>query len=268
MNHTCGCERRCPSVCVLVSLGMDVECWRPKHRAIRFVLQALIRLAFAFLTKLTIEGQEHLPSHGPVLLVANHFHFADPVAVIRAMPWPLDFIGGFRLPNAPTGVKWLTRAWGTMRVRRGGSSRGALKDAEHTLRQGGAVGIFPEGGSWASVLRPGRPGAAYLATRSGALVVPIGLDGVTEMFSALCRGRRARIAIRIGQPLGPFPEAPRGRAGRVVLEGISETIMKSIAELIPPHRRGVFSADARVREAAQAAAVYPWEQAGKDKSHE
>ncbi len=237
---------------------MDEPRWKPTRRPLRTVLRALIRFAFAVLTRLHIEGEENLPETGPLLVVANHFHFIDPVAVIRAMPWPLEFIGGSRLPNAPTGVKWLTTLWGTTRVRRGGSSREALRAAEAVLSTGGIFGIFPEGGSWASVLRPARPGAAYLATRTGTRVLPVGLDGLTEVFPSLFRFRRARVTIRIGQPVGPFEPASRGRAGRESIDEVGETIMRRIAELIPAERHGVFSEDAAVRDAAQAAAVYPW----------
>jgi len=210
------------------------------------------------LTRLTIEGAKNIPEGGPLLVVANHFHFADPVAVIRAMPWPLEFIGGSRLPNAPTGVKWLTAVWGTVRVRRTGSSRGALRTAETVLLAGGILGIFPEGGSWAAVLRPARPGAAYLATRTGVPILPIGLDGLTEVFPSLRRLRRARVTIRIGPPIGPFDPAPRGRDGRGEIDRIGEIIMRRIAELIAAERRGVYSDDPQVRAAAQVSAAYPW----------
>jgi len=238
---------------------MGAQRWKPRHRVIRVILRTLIRVGLALLSKLTIEGAENLPDSGPTLVVANHFHFADPVIVIRAMPWPLDFIGGSRLPNAPTGVKWLTRLWGTMRVRRGGSSREALRAAEETLKAGGILGIFPEGGSWADVLRPPRPGAAYLATRTGACVVPVGLDGVTDLFSNLLRFRRARITVRIGVAFGPFEGVPSGRAGREEIDRVGRVMMERIAELLPEERRGVLSRDEVIRESAAEAAVYPWE---------
>ncbi len=237
---------------------MPAPLWRPTHRPVRAILRGLIRFAFAVLARLTIEGRENIPPHGPLLVVANHFHFTDPVAVIRAMPWPLDFIGGARMPHAPTGVKWLTSLWGTFRVRRAGSSREALQTAETVLSSGGVLGIFPEGGSWASVLRPARPGAAYLAARTDTPILPIGLDGMTELFSSLRRFRRAEVTIRIGKPFGPFPPAPRGRQGRAELDRIGEIVMRHIAELIAPDRRGVYSEDPAVREAALEAAVYPW----------
>jgi len=238
---------------------MGSQRWRPRHRVVRTILRGLIRLAFALLTRFSIEGEENLPSAGPALIVANHFHFVDPVAVIRAMPWPLDFIGGLRMPNAPTGVKWLTKLWGTFRVRRAGSSREALRLGEGVLRAGGILGIFPEGGSWATVLRPPRPGAAYLASRAEAIIVPVGLDGTTDIFSGLARCRRARVTVRIGRPLGPFGSVGRGRSGRDEIDRIGETIMRRIAELIPEERRGVYAEDPELRAAAEAVAVYPWD---------
>ena len=245
---------------------MAARGWRPGRRLIRVVLGALIRLAFRIMSRLSIEGRENVPDSGPLLVVANHFHFADPVAVIRAMPWPLDFIGGSRMPNAPTGVKWLAALWGIHRVRRGGSSRQALRAAEAALKAGAVLGIFPEGGSWASVLRPARPGAAYLAVRSGVRLLPIGIDGLVEMFPSLHRLRRARVTIRIGEPFGPFAPAESGRGGRAEIDRIGETIMRRIAELIPPERRGVFSEDPKLREEAAEAAVYPWER-GRGSGH-
>jgi len=242
---------------------MDSPHWQPTHRPVRAVLRGLIRVAFAVLARLTIEGAENVPDEGPLLIVANHFHFIDPVAIIRAIPWSLDFIGGSRLPNAPTGVKWLTTMWGTFRVRRAGSSREALRAAEAVLLAGGILGIFPEGGSWAAVLRPARPGAAYLAARTGTRILPIGLDGLTDVFPSLRRLRRARVTIRIGRPFGPFDEVPRGREGRGQIDRIGEAVMRRIAELIPAERRGVFSEDAGIRAAAQTAAVYPWDRGNR-----
>ena len=52
--------------------------------------------------------------------------------------------------------------------------------AETLLKRGGIIGIFPEGGNWATVLRPARPGPAYLATQTGAPLLPVGIDGLID----------------------------------------------------------------------------------------
>ncbi len=230
----------------------------PRRRLIRAMLRRLTHVAFAVLTDLQIIGQENLPERGPLLVVANHFSFIDPVAMVRATPWPLEFVGGFQMPNAPASVTWIPKVWGYYPVFRGTGSRYALRAAEAVLAQGGVLGIFPEAGSWATVLRPPRPGAAFLAVRTGARILPMGFDGLPDVFPRLRKGRRARVTVRIGRPFGPFHATGRGRARRQQLEAIGHEIMQRIAELIPPERRGHYSDDPAIRAAAQGTEVYPW----------
>lgn len=228
------------------------------RRAVRFALRRLTEVAFLTVSDLRIIGREHVPQSGPLIVTANHFHYADPVAVLRALPRDLEFVGGLQMPHAPAVVTWIPKLWGYYPVRRGGVSREALGAAQAILAAGGALGIFPEAGSWATVLRPARPGAAFLAVETGAPVLPIGLDGMTELFQR----RRPTVTVRIGRPIGPFAAAGRGRARRAQLDAIGETIMRAIAALIPPARHGVFSADPALRAAAEAVAAYPFDEPG------
>jgi 1-acyl-sn-glycerol-3-phosphate acyltransferase len=230
----------------------------PRRRLIRALLRQLSHAAFAVLTDLQIVGQENLPREGPLLVVANHFSFIDPVAMVRATPWPLEFVGGFQMPNAPASVTWLPKVWGYYPVFRGTGSRYALRAAEAVLAQDGILGIFPEAGSWATVLRPPRPGAAFLAVRTGARILPMGFDGLPDVFPRLRKGRRARVTVRIGRPFGPFHATGRGRARRQQLDAIGHEIMRRIAELIPPEWRGHYSEDPALRAAAQGTEIYPW----------
>lgn len=232
----------------------------PRRRAIRAVLRRLIDAAIYTLTDLQIEGRDNLPPGGPLLLVGNHFSFIDPVAMIHATPWPVEFVGGFQMPNSPPIVRWIPRVWGRYPVLRGTGSRYALRGAEAVLKQNGVLGIFPEAGSWATVLRPARPGAAYLAARTSAPLLPMGFDGLTEVFPSLRKGCRARATVRIGKPFGPFHAAGRGRKHRRQLDEIGDEIMKHIAELIPPERRGFYSDDPAIREAAKGTEIFPWDQ--------
>ncbi len=231
----------------------------PRKRSIRYLLRQGIRLTFALLTDLRVIGRENLPKTGPLIVVANHFHFLDPLAVIRATPWPMEFLAGLQNPNAPPTLSWITRVWGVYTVRRGAASRTAMRASLAVLEQDGVLGVFPEAGSWAAVLRPARPGAAFLAAQSGAPLVPMGLDGFVDVFPSIARGRRTRATVRIGQPFGPFRVEGSGQVRRQRLEEIGHEIMLKIAELIPPERRGVYSDDPEIRAAAQEAAIYPHE---------
>lgn len=221
----------------------------------RFLLRLLARLAFLVLGRLRVEGLENIPKTGPVILVANHFHFADPVAMLVATRRQVEFVGGFRFPNAPAIVKFLPGLWGYFPVFRGAYSRKGLEAAKNVLAQEGVLGIFPEGGAWAQVLRPARPGAAFLAVETGAVIVPIGLDG----FSKLFKEWRPVLTIKIGKPFGPFQAENSGRQRREELDLIGMRIMRQIAELVPDERKGVFSPDKELKAAAQEVASFPFE---------
>jgi 1-acyl-sn-glycerol-3-phosphate acyltransferase len=230
----------------------------PRRRLSRSLLRGLSYMLFAALTDLRIAGRENLPAQGPLIVVANHFSYLDPAVMIRVTQWPLEFLGGFRNPGAPPVLTWVPKLWQYYPVYRGTASRLALRGGEAVLEQGGVLAVFPEAGNWATVLRPARPGAAYLAARTNAQLLPMGFDGLTEVFPALRRGQRARVTVRIGQPFGPFQAMGKGRERRQQLENIGHQIMQHIAELIPPERRGHYSDDPAIRAAAKGTEIYPW----------
>lgn len=233
----------------------------PRRRVIRFILRQAAGVAFRLVSRLEIEGRENLPKEGPVILAANHFHFADPVALLYSSRRQVEFIGGFRFPNAPKIVHFFPSLWGYFPVHRGGYSRASLQYALNVLGKGGVVGIFPEGGSWARVLRPPRPGTAFLAANSGAPVVPIAIQGFPKLFNSL----RPHLKITIGRPIGPFTGeaagevAEPGKLRRNGRDHIGEEVMRAIAAMLPEEERGIYATDAAIREAAEEAARYPFD---------
>lgn len=101
---------------------------------------------------------------------------------------------------------------------------------------------------------PGRP----TWQRGLARILPIGFDGLTNIFPQLGKGRRALITVRIGKPFGPLGATGRGHLRRTRVDEIGHEIMRRIADLIPPEKRGHYSDDAAVREAAKGTEIYPW----------
>jgi 1-acyl-sn-glycerol-3-phosphate acyltransferase len=229
-----------------------------RRRPVRFILKLLSYPAFGLLTRLEINGAENIPAKGPLLLVGNHFSFIDPVVCVRFAPWPIEFVGGATNPHAPLWTKIIPFLWGYHKLYRGTGSRDALRAAEDILKKDGILTIFPEGGNWATVLRPARPGAAFLAARTGALLLPVGLDGFTEVFPSLFRGKRAKVTVNIGKSFGPFQATGSGRERREQLDEIGHEIMRHIAPLLPPEKRGHYSEDPTIREAAKGTEIYPW----------
>ena len=230
----------------------------PRRVLIRRTLKSLSKIAFALLSDFEIRGEENLPSKGPLLVIANHFSFIDPVAVLRTLPYPIEFVGGAEFPHAPAIVQSLPQWWGYYPVFRGTGSRFALRAAEEILKQDGVLGIMPEGGSWAEVLRPARPGAAFLASQTGAKVLPLGIYGLNSIFP-IKLGERHKAIVNIGKPVGPFIATGKGRERREQLDEIGLELMKAIAHLLPDHFRGFLADDPAVRAAATGTELYPWE---------
>lgn len=230
----------------------------PARKQIRRFLHFLARPAFALVSRLEINGIENMPSHGPLMLVGNHFSFVDPVCFVRVAPSSLEFVGGADTPHAPVFTRIIPLLWGYHPLYRGTGAKDSLKAAEAILNQNGILGIFPEAGNWATVLRPARPGTAFLASRTGASLLPVGLVGMNDIFPSLSRGRRAHIQINIGKPFGPFKAEGRGQKHREQLDEIGHEIMRRIAELIPPEKRGHYSDNPAIREAAKGTEIYPW----------
>ncbi len=239
---------------------MTKEFTYPRRRLMRSLVHRVTQAVFALLTDFHLVGGENLPQSGPLLVVANHFSFVDPMALVRIAPWPMEFLGGFRTPNAPPVLSWFRELWGYYPVFRGTGSTLAFRASEAVLGQGGVLGVFPEGTSAAAVLRPPRPGVAFIAAQTAARILPIGLDGFIDILPKLGKGRRARVTARIGQPFGPFVASGRGRERRQYLEHIGHEIMQRIAELLPPERRGYYSDDPVLRAAAQEINDYPFDE--------
>ncbi|PWH13193.1 MAG: hypothetical protein DDG60_10915 [Anaerolineae bacterium] len=230
----------------------------PGRKLIRHILKTLSVAAFGLLTNLKITGSENLPASGPLIVVGNHFSFIDPVCFVRLAPWPMEFLGGAHMPHAPAWARVIPLFWGYHPLYRGTGATDSLKMAVTLLKQGGVLGVFPEAGNWATVLRPARPGTALIAALSGAPLLPVGLVGLNEVFPSLRKGRRACIQFNIGKPFGPFSVSGHGRQRREQLDEIGHCIMRQIAELIPPERRGYYSDDPAIREAARGTEIYPW----------
>jgi len=241
-----------------ISLMTQREFTSPQRKLIRKILHFLSRPAFALVSKLEINGIENLPEKGPLIMVGNHFSFIDPTCLVRISSGEIEFVGGADMPHAPLVTRIIPLLWGYHPLYRGTGAKESLRAAEGILRQGGILGIFPEAGNWATVLRPARPGTAFLASRTSAPLLPVGLVGMNDVFPCLARGRRANIQINIGKPFGPFPAHGHGQKYRDQLDEIGHEIMRHIAELIPPEKRGYYSEDPAIREAARGTEIYPW----------
>ena len=235
----------------------------PRRTLIRSFIKGLISAALWAFTDFELIGEENIPQEGPLIITGNHFSFADSVAILHIAPPAIEMFSGANPAFTPGWAKLLPRLWGVLYVYRGTGSRQAIRDAEYVLNKDGYFGIFPEGGAWAEMIRPARPGTAYLAARTDARILPVGFTGFNDVFPLRVQNK-PKVTIRVGKAYGPVSVSGRGRERREQLDALGDRIMKEIALLLPDHLRGKFSADPAVRERAQEVEDYPWETASWD----
>jgi 1-acyl-sn-glycerol-3-phosphate acyltransferase len=138
------------------------------------VLRRGRRPATAIVTRrwdLTVRGAERVPSQGPVVLAANHVGFLDGPLMAISSPRPVHVLAKREMYHGALGA--LLSVSGQIPVLREGPDPAAVKTALRVLRDGGAVGVFPEGTRGDGEVRHVKPGAAYLAMATGATVVPL-----------------------------------------------------------------------------------------------
>jgi 1-acyl-sn-glycerol-3-phosphate acyltransferase len=213
-------------------------------RAAAFLARGISRLAMS----IRVEGLENVPKSGPLIVAVNHLSNADPPVVVGwltpALGRPMHILAKEQLFVGPLGA--FLRSQGVTPVRAGGSDIDAYRAAMAVLDRGDVLCIFPEGTrSKTGALGQPRPGAAMLATRSGAPILPVGISG-TDTF--LGRDRklprlRSRVIVRIGKPFSVALDPAKPR--RAALDDVTDQIMGELARLIEPRHRGKYG-DSRV----------------------
>ena len=198
------------------------------------------RFCFGTFGKLEVKGRESAPPYAPLIVIANHVSFNDPPVLVAAMDRKLSFIGKRELFRDPVS-SFLMREFHVHPLDRSGSAVEAVKLALELLAQDKALVIFPEGRrSPNHALIEGQPGAAYLAVKSQATILPVGITGGEKFPSWRMPFPLCRIQVNIGQPFS-LPVVD-GNPNRQVLKGLTDMMMQRIAVLLPEEYPGVYSA--------------------------
>ena len=173
---------------------------------------------------------ERVPRSGPVLLVANHAAFLDGPFVFALAPRPVNFLVKQEAFSGFFG--WLIRAVGQIPIDRTVGDRTALNTAVAVLERGGAVGVFPEGTRREGEVEEVNQGAAWIALRTGATIVPVAVMGtkVPGKSADSWPRPRARMSVDFGEPfqLTVDPALP----GRERLRQATEQVRKRLASQV------------------------------------
>jgi 1-acyl-sn-glycerol-3-phosphate acyltransferase len=206
---------------------------------------AILRVAAACTTRVTVEGLENIPQSGPVLIICNHCSNADGMLllayVVPALGRPMGWLGKAEAMGWPI-VGWGLRHNGVVGVRRGAGDLEAFKLAKGVLDAGGILTIFPEGTrSPSGAMQEAKEGAGVLAVRSGAPILPIAIIGSQRYWAKGARLPRLgrRMTVRVGETFRL--SIPKGGDRHESLRLATVELMGHIAALLPLEQRGVYA---------------------------
>jgi 1-acyl-sn-glycerol-3-phosphate acyltransferase len=200
-------------------------------------------LVYTVLAGLFIQvGRERVPRQGSLLVCANHISTLDPPLIPAFLPRnDSSSMAKAEYFERSALQSWIFTAFHAFPVVRHSADRSAIRRATTILRDGQALVVYPEGTRITSggLHRP-EPGAGFIATLTGAPVLPVAVSGSREVFGKGFKlPRRAPLRLEFGDPFKIPSRLPDGR--RVDHQDASDAIMLSIAELLPEELRGEFA---------------------------
>ncbi|TDY50755.1 1-acyl-sn-glycerol-3-phosphate acyltransferase [Alicyclobacillus sacchari] len=158
------------------------------YRLARTVVTTFFRLCY----RIRVEGLEHVPPSGGVIIASNHLSNLDPPLLGVTIPRYIRFMGKAELFQISV-LRALFSALGGFPIQRGRIDKQGIRTAISIVQEGGCLVMFPEGHrSKTGELGPLMPGIASIAKKSNATVVPTGIVGPYRLFG--------RVTIRFGEP--------------------------------------------------------------------
>jgi 1-acyl-sn-glycerol-3-phosphate acyltransferase len=181
---------------------------------------------FLLRPRIRFEGRELLPEDGALVLIANHRHAFDPIAVGLAVKRPVAFLAKKEL-FAKKIPSWFLTKLKCIPIDRDNMDRAALRQSIDVLDDGGILGVFPEGTRSADgKLLPFKSGVSFIASQSECVIVPMAVEGSHRLLNPFA----ARVRVRVGVP---FPyESLDGEKRRQTLERMTQKQEDSVRLLL------------------------------------
>ena len=194
-------------------------------------------LAGLFYFRIMVRGKEHLRTPGPAILAPVHRSNLDVPLIAGHCPRRLRSLakeGMFRGPLS----RWFSASIGAFPVQRDQLDRVALESAQTLLERGEMLLVFPEGtrGSGPSI-GDVHNGCAFLATTTGARVIPIGVAGTEEAMPPRAKiARPRRVVVTIGEPIEPAQVTAGVVGGREQRRALSAYVRSEMQRLLDESR--------------------------------
>lgn len=177
-----------------------------------------------------VEGAEHIPETGAVILAPNHkSNFDPPIVGVAVKNRVVHYMAKEELFKNPI-FAWILRQFGAFPVKRGSVDRIAIRRAVKELKEGNMLGIFPEG---TRIQREGlgrfHSGMASLAFMTGTPILPVAVIGTIPLPK-----KKEPIVVLIGKPI----PVEKQKAEDDKVKALNDRVKKEIETLIADYRQG------------------------------
>ncbi len=207
----------------------------PRKVIIRTLFRLTLRILLPTLSKIKITGLGKFPIQGPLIVVGNHTGAMEVVLMGTYSTKPVEFMGAVEMPwNGWMGK--VIDTYGLIPVHRGYTSNTSLKMGVDVLKQGGMLGIFPEGGFWEPGKQKAQTGVAWLSHLTQAPILPIGFGDTRGKMAEIFQWKRPLFEMNVGDVIPPV-RLDDSTHKKEALQKAADDIMDAIWTLVPEDER-------------------------------
>ena len=160
------------------------------YKICKIIYSVLLKILF----RPTVYGIENIPKEGSLIFAGNHRHALDPIVVMSNTNRVVHYMAKEELFKGLHGI--IFEKIGLIKVHRNKSNPLAVIEAENILKEGGTIGVFPEGtrNRTANELLKFKHGTVVIAKKTNTKIVPFAIKGKYKLF-------RKGVIIEFGKPI-------------------------------------------------------------------
>ena len=186
------------------------------HKKKYTFIKTILKLPFILWYNPKIIGAENIPKEGSLIICANHKHVMDQCPILISTKRMVHYLAKKEYFDGK--FAWFFKACGCISVNRSIKDTEASNTAINLLKEGFAIGLFPEGtrNKTKEFLLPFKFGAVSMAKKTAAYILPVGITGEYKF-------RSKDLVVRIGKPF---------KINKMTLEEANEKLKNEIGSLM------------------------------------
>lgn len=188
----------------------------------RIFIKGILHFIVLIVYRVKKVGEKNVPEKDACIIAPNHVHALDSATIVLTAKRQIRFMAKEELYKNPI-LKWLAKVFGIFPVKRGGNDIEAIKTSLRILKNNEVLGIFPEGTrNGMAKHEKAKSGAIMLAIKSGAPIIPVGIQGSFKPFT--------KVKINYGKPIY-YKKYDNEKLDKDLLNKLTQELMEEIVRL-------------------------------------